>query len=73
MTDPLRRVKCKRTREILTRARAQGFRVEPTRTNHLRVYAPDGSWVTGCAGSTGDTRSHLPLRAALRRAGYVGT
>lgn len=72
MTDPLRTIKCKRTRELLTRARAQGFRVETTRTSHLRIYAPDGSWVSGGSCTTGDERSHLPMRAALRRAGYVG-
>lgn len=68
----LRRIKCGRTREIVARARAQGFDVRPGRNNHLAVYTPDGTWVAAVSSTTGDSKSHLPLRAALRRAGYVG-
>lgn len=66
------RIKDKRTAELVQRAQAQGFTLRRTTSNHLAVYAPSGDWVTGVATTTGDRKSHLPLRAALRRAGYRG-
>lgn len=72
MSAPLPRVKCQRTRGLLARAQDQGFTIRLTGTNHLRIYAPDGTWAAGCSSTTGDRKSYLPLRASLRRAGYVG-
>jgi hypothetical protein len=68
------RITCGRTRDLLERAAEQGFdiRRRPGKSNHFAVYGPDGAFVNGVSGTTGDRRSHLQLRSALRRAGYRG-
>lgn len=66
------RIKCGRTRDLLARAQAQGFVVTRTRGDHLSIRTADGDFVSGGSTTTSDTNSYKPLRAALRRAGYVG-
>ncbi len=66
------RIKCGQTRAMIDRAKVQGFRVERRGNNHLTVYGPDGGWVATISSTTGDQKSHLPVRSALRRAGYQG-
>lgn len=72
-TPVLRRIKCGRTRELLTRAVAQGFTVDHASGGHIVVHAPDGSWAAQASLTTGDQKSYLPLRSRLRRAGYTGS
>lgn len=72
-TPPCARVKDKRVRALLDRARAQGFTVRPTGTNHLAVARPDGAWACNVGATISDHKAYLLIRSQLRRAGYTGS
>lgn len=67
------KIKDKHLHALIERADAQGFDVRWRKgATHLGIYAPDGSWVTSVGATPSDQKCHLPIRAALRRAGYRG-
>lgn len=55
--------------QLLVVAQEHGFVVRLTRGGHYQVRDAGGRYVCTAGASTSDSRAHLALRAALRRAG----
>lgn len=57
-------------RSLVAAAVAQGWSTR-IRTRHLWLLSPDGVTTCSVPSSSGDRKSHLNLRASLRRAGVT--
>lgn len=56
-------------REIFLSLERQGWRIEITKKNHLKLFSPEGGIVVA-SGTPSDWRAMMQLRADLRRHGY---
>lgn len=62
---------CSKTKDLITEAEAQGWRVERTRNGHITFLSPDGQHRIVCGGTESDHRAVRNTRARIRRAGLV--
>lgn len=60
----------KEVKELLAAARAQGWRVEPTRSGHYLLYAPSGDGIVTVGGTPGDRKALAHSVARMRRYGF---
>lgn len=58
------------TRKVVRALRKQGFTVDRTTKGHLRVYDPDGNFVTTHSGTPSEYRGWKNFLSDLRRAGF---
>lgn len=56
--------------KLMERARSQGWRVERTRRNHYKWFAPDGRTILVSGSTTSDHRGIKNQIANMRRAGF---
>lgn len=57
--------------DLITNARAQGWRYDRANSNHHRFYAPNGKDIVTFASTPSDWRGFQNSLAAMKRAGYV--
>lgn len=60
----------KDTEKVLKALREQGFETRTTTRGHVRVFGPDGKYVTTFAGTGSDWRGIKNGIAQARRAGF---
>jgi predicted RNA binding protein YcfA (HicA-like mRNA interferase family) len=63
--------KRKEVKELLATARAQGWRVEATRSGHYKLYSPHSGGIVVVGGTPGDRYALAKAVTRMRRYGFL--